>query len=455
MTEKNVINPSSKTSPNQIQDIEITLDSSKTLGIIRNILGMNNSPRINSEANLPTEKEYFKALSPARVRYHDAVYENPGYALIDVTRIFPLFRADEKDPANYDFKPTDLYLKQVVECGTPIEFRLGETIEHAPEQFRVKPPVDIDKWANICVNIVRHYNDGWADGFHWNIQFWSIWEEPGNVPRLFTGDYDVYLKLFVTTFKKIKAAFPNVKVGGTNDALPFSFPKKRIEKSLQYFADEGVRPDFLAYTAYARTPDEYVNDVETVQRIMDEFGYGSETELNLSEFHYAPSPWNLQGYNASEMHDHVSAAFATTTLIRFLDTRLSYAFHYAWQLSCWGLFDKYLKPYPLYYGLKYFTEMSKCAKRLSLDVSGELPHDVCLLAGTLENGNAKLLVSCFKSPKLRFIIKVPEYAACQIKSITSANDDFEASHDLARTEEGFVFTFDTEDSAVFQLEFRK
>ncbi len=435
--------------------IAITLDSSKTQGRIRNILGMNNSPRIVSESYMTKEKEFFKALSPARVRHHDAALENPGYALIDITRIFPLFRADENDPENYDFRPTDLYLRQVVECGIPIEFRLGESIEHSAEQFRVIAPPDIDKWANICVNIVRHYNDGWANGFHWDIQYWSIWEEPGNVPRLFTGDYAIYLKLFVTTFKKIKAAFPNLKVGGTNDALPFSFPKKRIERSLQYFADNGVRPDFLAYTAYARTPDEYVEDVETVQKIMDEFGYGPETELNLSEFHYAPSQWNLEGYNSSEMHDHVSAAFAVTTLIRFLDTRLTCAFHYMWQASCWGLFDKFMKPYPLYYGLKYFTEMSKCTRRLSLDVDGELPHDVRLLAGTLENGNAKLLISCFKSPRLAFVINAPEYASCQIKRLTSADNDGDEMHPLERTPDGFVVNFDTEDSAVFQLEFNK
>ena len=443
------------TSASQNPVIGITLDSSKTQGRIRNILGMNNSPRIVTESCMLMEKEYFKALAPARVRYHDAALENPGFALIDVSRIFPLFRADANDPANYDFKPTDLYLKQVVECGTPIEFRLGESIEHSQEQFRVNPPADLDKWADICVNIIRHYNDGWADGFHWNIQYWSIWEEPGNVPKLFNGDYGIYLKLFVTTFKKIKAAFPNVKVGGTNDALPFSFPKMRIERSLQYFQDEGVRPDFLCYTQYARKPDEFIESVEKIQNIMDQYGYGPETEFNISEWHYSPSSWNLQGYNAPEMHDHVSAAFATTTLIRFLDTRLTCAFHYLWQASCWGLFDKFMKPYPLYHGLKYFTEMAQCASRLALDVDAEMPKDVCLLAGTLENGNARLLVSCFKSPKLTLVIKAPEYASCQMKSITSNNDDYDEHHSLARMEEGFVISLDNEESAVFQLEFEK
>lgn len=445
----------SKASASENPVMEVTLNSSKTQGRIRNILGMNNSPRIVSAASMAAETEYFRALAPARVRYHDAAIENPGYSLIDVTRIFPLFSADEKNPANYDFKPTDLYLRQAVECGTPIEFRLGETIEHAPEKFRVCPPADLDKWADICVNIIRHYNACWADGFHWDIQYWSIWEEPGNVPCLFNGDYSIYLKLFVTTFKKIKAAFPHLKVGGTNDALPFSFPKKRIERSLKYFQDEGIRLDFLCYTGYARMPDEYIDYVNKLQAIMEQYGYGPETELNMSECHYAPSEWTTQGYNAPEMHDHTSAAFAATTLIRLLDTRLSYAYHYAWHTSCWGLFDAYQRPYPLYYALKYFTEMSKCANRLSLDVNGDVPNDVRMLAGTLDNGDAKLLISCFKSPKLRFVLKAPEYASCQIKCLTSDNDDYETPHSLPLAEEGFVLDFNVGDSAVFQLDFTR
>ncbi|MBI4578450.1 MAG: hypothetical protein HY718_02035 [Planctomycetes bacterium] len=44
---------------------------------------------------------------------------------------------------------------------------------------------DFAKWAKICVNIIRHYNEGWADGFHYNIRYWEIWNEPnvGNSMR--------------------------------------------------------------------------------------------------------------------------------------------------------------------------------------------------------------------------------------------------------------------------------
>jgi len=42
------------------------------------------------------------------------------------------------------------------------------------------PPKDFNKWARICVNIIRHYNDGWAGGYHWGIKYWEVWNEPDN-----------------------------------------------------------------------------------------------------------------------------------------------------------------------------------------------------------------------------------------------------------------------------------
>lgn len=40
------------------------------------------------------------------------------------------------------------------------------------------PPRDHDQWADICIHIIRHYNEGWANGFHLNLDYWHIWEEP-------------------------------------------------------------------------------------------------------------------------------------------------------------------------------------------------------------------------------------------------------------------------------------
>ena len=64
-------------------------------------------------------------------------------------------------------------------------YRLGVTIENHAwiKNYHAKPPRDFAKWARICEHIVRHYNEGWADGFKWNIKYWEIWNEPdGNKP---------------------------------------------------------------------------------------------------------------------------------------------------------------------------------------------------------------------------------------------------------------------------------
>ena len=196
-------------------EIPVTLAPEKTGGAIRNILGMCNSPTIRNVGRTETDKRLFKKLHPARVRHHDAVNENPGYEIVDVTRIFPLFHADENDPANYVFAPTDFYFQQIVDCGIPIELKFGERIEKGGQKFKVLPPSDPKKWAKICVNILRHYNEGWADGMRLGIRYVSIWEEPDN-QALFVGPFEQYLELYRETALALRRAFPEVKICGPN-----------------------------------------------------------------------------------------------------------------------------------------------------------------------------------------------------------------------------------------------
>ena len=54
------------------------------------------------------------------------------------------------------------------------------TIENYPkvEAFRIFPPKNFGKWARICEHVIRHYNKGWTNGFHYGIRDWEIWNEP-------------------------------------------------------------------------------------------------------------------------------------------------------------------------------------------------------------------------------------------------------------------------------------
>ena len=154
----------------------ITLDYSRNTGRIRPLNGGNLGPCLKPED--PVQRADFKLLEIPLTRLHDAPHTNTGMRLVDVHQIFGNWNADPENPDNYYFDQTDEYIRRMVEDGTPIMYRLGISIEHCDPHFYTKPPADFHKWANICLHIIRHYTEGWANGMHANIQYWEIWNEP-------------------------------------------------------------------------------------------------------------------------------------------------------------------------------------------------------------------------------------------------------------------------------------
>jgi len=96
--------------------------------------------------------------------------------------IFRDFSADPENPDSYDFAFTDKLLAEITEQGTEPFYRLGATIEnsHRIKAYHIFPPKDNLKWAKICEGIIKHYNHGFANGFHYGIKYWEIWNEPDN-----------------------------------------------------------------------------------------------------------------------------------------------------------------------------------------------------------------------------------------------------------------------------------
>ena len=119
-------------------------------------------------------------LTPAGIpfsRLHDVggCFGNNLY--VDIPNLFRDFDADPADPASYDFAFTDLLITALVEAGVEPFFRLGVTIENymRVRAYRIHPPKDNLKGAQICEGVIRHYTEGWADGFRYPIRYWEIW----------------------------------------------------------------------------------------------------------------------------------------------------------------------------------------------------------------------------------------------------------------------------------------
>src|SRR5262245_21354274 len=179
---------------------EWTVDFSRTNGVIRPLHGGNNGPLCYGE--LVDLTKFHQEVAIPFTRLHDSAWPYPD--IVDIHAIFPNFDADPESPASYRFGPTDDYLRAITNTGARIVFRLGESIEHAKRKRYVHPPRDPKKWVAICLGIIRHYNEGWADGHRFDIGYWEIWNEPENRPAVWTGTQKQFYQLYATTANAIK-----------------------------------------------------------------------------------------------------------------------------------------------------------------------------------------------------------------------------------------------------------
>ena len=165
---------------------------------------------------------YLKEAGVPYVRLHDVGGMFGQNLWVDIPNIFRDFDADENDPKSYDFTYTDLYLKALVDNDVEPYFRLGVTIENYARSigkaYRIFPPKDFAKWARICEHVIRHYTEGWADGYKWKITYWEIWNEAddltGQRNPMWRGTWRQFCELYEVTSKHLKAKFPHIKIGG-------------------------------------------------------------------------------------------------------------------------------------------------------------------------------------------------------------------------------------------------
>ena len=282
--------------------VELKLDLTKTDGKIKMMNAVNNGPTAPSIRKTYTSFDAYKALNIPYARNHDASFFT-GYGgehTVDVHRIFRNFEADENDPANYIFEPTDKYIKTTLDAGTKIFYRLGASIEH-DYKFGTKVPPDFAKWARICEHIIRHYNEGWADGFEYGIDYWEIWNEPEceNSPTnhpCWQGTYDEFIELYCTAAKHLKSCFPNIKIGGPAFCAPWPDCQIRVD-FLDRVARENIPLDFYSYHCYGKDMQRFKEAIEVAREELDKRGL-TKVETILNEWNYIRG-WNGENWQYS------------------------------------------------------------------------------------------------------------------------------------------------------------
>lgn len=349
----------------------ILFDFSKTSGIIKPMNAVNNGPTTPGVRKVRTNFEAYKAARIPFARNHDASFYAPygGEHIVDVHRIFKNFDADENDPESYIFEPTDDYVKNTHDAGTKTFYRLGASIEHY-YKYGTRVPKDYGKWARICEHIIRHYTEGWANGFHYDIEYWEIWNEPdclngdGSNP-CWQGTWEQFIDLYEVAAKHLKKCFPHLKIGGPAFATPEPYEFKDL--FLKAVKERNIPLDFYSFHRYAKRVEDFEASIYAAVKNLEEIGVHPK-ELILNEWNYVRG-WveDIWYYSLDTEKNLKGASFVAGVMCVSQASPLDMLMYYdARPCAMNGMFDSNtfepLKPYYPFYIFSDLKEMGSYVK---------------------------------------------------------------------------------------------
>lgn len=370
-----------------MENTKITYNANEKIGKIKAMHGVGQPPIIGMDYS------YMHYLKDAHIPYsrlHDVGGWFGGNMFVDIPNIFRDFDADVDDPASYDFVFTDRLLSELMKNNCEPYFRLGVTIEnfHEIKAYRIFPPADFNKWARICERIIRHYNEGWADGFHYNIQYWEVWNEPEDSydpaeNAMWKGTPEQFFDLYRVTSLHLRKCFGNsIKIGAYGACENVGIVEKTVSSALErgecadvsdvkfdrlqqreydrvdflrrftkMVADENLPFDFFSHHSY--------NSVENTIK-MQKFAEEIMAERGLENVEYHLNEWNPAFWEKTR-GTSFSAAMVAAMMCGMHNTKANIMCYYDARIGIVryaGLFNaSTYEPYCTYYSLKAFGEL--------------------------------------------------------------------------------------------------
>jgi len=296
--------------------VTIDVDASRTVGRIRSLQGVNGGP-VPQGSNFALLYDQYRQIGVDFVRTHDDI-------AFDINVVFPNMEADPSNEASYDFGSTDVEVQGIISVGAQILYRLGYSWGE-----RNDVPSDYAKFAEICRHIVMHYNDGWANGFHYGIRYWEIWNEP-NISIYWKGTPEQYFRLYDIVARTLKAADPEIRVGGPALIWGGLRPPAFLEEFLKFCRTNKSPLDFVSWHIYPETQPYFVAEAaHQIQDLLTKYGFENAenliTEWNFSARDSIAERWNARG-----------AAWASSALVYLQDTSVSGAYWYRGPFSSGG-----------------------------------------------------------------------------------------------------------------------
>lgn len=353
------------------------------LGAMKPLHGIDNGPL--SMGGYYDLSEEYREMGVPFVRLHDTDYPYPQ--AVDVYQIFRDFSKDPTDPANYDFLLTDQYITAIHNVGTQIIYRLGTSIEHMKEKRYIAPPEDTEKFAIVCEHIIRHFNEGWANGFRYGIRYWEIWNEPeGNC--MWSGSKEDYFHLYEAVSKHLCRIFGNtIRIGGyaSSGLYGSELPAEKrqdwqnnwisfFEAFLCFVRKTACPFDFFSFHYYGTNPAIISRYITYAREHVTTAGF-PEALIILDE-------WNAWAYDwITEMR---GAKHVLSMMHAFANAPLDIATYYDGQphMGWCGLFDRLRQKKKPFYAFCLYNKLYRLGTRVSVESDDNI---VCLAATNGQN----------------------------------------------------------------------
>ena len=423
---------------------EVSVDAGKETGPVKPVNGVGQPPMIDAIGSAPMFR-YLKDAGIPYSRLHDVGGWLGGGLYVDIPNLFPNFDADETRPENYRFQFTDALLANLEKNGVEPFFRLGVTIENFVgygktgtfPAVNIIPPKDPAKWARICEHVIRHYTEGWANGYRMKITYWEIWNEPENHPDdmknpMFRGPFEEYMRLYGIAATHLKKCFPHLKIGGYghcgfyagvgSDHVPAanSSPRNQyfVDCSHKFLAaarDNGWPLDFFSYHSYS-DPKEAMRQVRFADEHLNEYGFTSDKcERIFNEW--------LPFVAHDSLGTALQASAVAAELVALQNGPCDLACIYDARCSVGNyapLFNPLTyEPHKAYYAFVAFNELRKLGRAVSCTSSDPDLY----AAAAAKGGRVALMLANYSNRKIPLVLKgVGEPCKCRITDETRTDE---------------------------------
>jgi hypothetical protein len=387
------------------------VDAGKVIGTIRSLQGLNGPPS-PVMAGLPNLVEQYKELHVNQVRTHDFMGPTEidskfsdsdaflTWLIPDATQradvvkagnaniIFPNSSGDPEKAESYNFAPTDKVLAAIHASGADIYYRVGRSWG-----ANINPPADFDKYASVVKHIAMHYNQGWANGFHYDIRYWEFWNEPDGL--FWTGTPEQFYKLYGKTALALKSVDPTLKVGGVGKAFAYDDGGYR-EGFIDYCAVHKLPLDFYSWHSYTDSsadPYDAIRLATQIREILDRHGF-PKAESILSEWNLTP---DFTDASKARLQGLENAAYIGAVLSYLQDAPVDHAHFYRGDAAWMGLFDLQGHDFKTAYTFEAMAKMLDTPQRLA--VEGADTFGFATVAGrSADNSTVQILISNYAIP---------------------------------------------------------